>query len=155
MAIKSPPQPSRQFLRARSQEDVGRSLQELYDNQTRLLDFGVPPGTVLHWFGPENAEELGVVPRGYLLCFGQVVGQAEYPALYELIGDTYNAVGGTTVPSGSFRLPDLRAYILQFSTKNVTDNAGQVGEYDNNMTYTTGGASRLFRFFILPLIRVG
>lgn len=154
MAVQSPPKPSRQFLRARDNEGISRSLQELYDNQTRLLDFSVPTGTILHWFGPENAEELGVVPRGYLLCFGQTVGQAEYPALYRLIGDTYNGINGQTVPEGSFRLPDLREYFLQFSRKTTTGTAGPPGSYDNTMDYATAGGTNILRFFVLPLIRV-
>lgn len=154
MAVLSPPKPSRQFLRVRSNEDMARSLQELYDNQTRLLDFGLPTGAIIHWFGPENAEELQVVPRGFLLCFGQSVGQAEYPALYKLIGDTYDGVGGVVVPEGSFRLPDLRGYFLQFARKNTTDNSGTVGGYDNTMDFATAGGTNINRFFVLPLIRV-
>jgi hypothetical protein len=132
---------------------VGRSLQELYDNQTRLSGFGVPTGTILHWFGPENAEELDVVPRGFLLCFGQIIGQAAYPALYRLIGDTFNETDGQTVPAGSFRLPDLRSYFLQFARKNSTDNSGTVGGYNKNMAYSESG-NNILRFFVLPLIRV-
>lgn len=48
-------------------------------------------------------------PEGWLLCVGQQVAKASYPALYNTIGTTYNL--STDAPDAQslvFRLPDLR-----------------------------------------------
>lgn len=48
-------------------------------------------------------------PEGWLLCRGQQVAKASYPALYKVIGTTYNlSTDAPDVQSLVFRLPDLR-----------------------------------------------
>lgn len=47
-------------------------------------------------------------PAQWLLCQGQTVAQATYPALFALIGAAFNTGGE---PPGTFRLPDLRGRI--------------------------------------------
>ena len=42
-------------------------------------------------------------PRGWMLCNGQIIGIAQYPAIFSLLGTTYGGNGQTT-----FALPDLR-----------------------------------------------
>lgn len=54
------------------------------------------------------------VPEGYLLCEGQQLRQAEYPALYAAIGSAFNNgydCNGRRLSTtlGFFRLPDLRS----------------------------------------------
>ena len=44
-----------------------------------------------------------LVPRGWLLCYGQLVPISEYPALYNIIGTTFGGNGTTT-----FVIPDMR-----------------------------------------------
>ena len=56
-----------------------------------------PTGFVGDFAGP-------AAPPGWLLCYGQSVNQADYPALYAIIGTTYGAGPG---PS-TFQVPDLR-----------------------------------------------
>ena len=149
------PPPSRQFIRAREPADVERALQELYDNQTRLYNAWTPVGTIIHWLGPANAEELGLLPEGWLISTGQVVGQSDYPVLSNLIGVAYNEVGGVSVPAGSFRLPDLRDRFMQFSKNLDGSAAGQIGAYEDSMEFKTVGGTKILRLFVLPLIRVG
>jgi microcystin-dependent protein len=45
-------------------------------------------------------------PRGYALCYGQLMSIAQFTALFALIGTTYGGDGQTT-----FALPDLRGRV--------------------------------------------
>lgn len=58
----------------------------------------VPVGTVLVWSGLS-------APAGYLICNGQAVTQAEYPALYDMLVSSGNLYG---VDGVNPRVPDLR-----------------------------------------------
>ena len=49
-----------------------------------------------------------VAPDGWLLCQGQLLVRADYPALSTAIGGTYN-IGGET--AAQFRVPDLRGRV--------------------------------------------
>lgn len=68
---------------------------------------GYPPPTVM---------PVGVVvpyagaspPFGWLLCAGQTVPRTSYPALFAVIGTTYNTGGEA---GSDFRLPDLRGRV--------------------------------------------
>lgn len=74
---------------------------------------GLPVGSMMPVFketigaGSDSFGELdgSVVSRfpGWILCDGQMVFPSDYPALYEVIGNTYGAD-----ISGRFRLPDMR-----------------------------------------------
>ena len=55
----------------------------------------VPIGTIWQW--PSTTP-----PENFLVLSGQVVLQKQYPALFRLMGTTYNTGGE---PAGSFRLP--------------------------------------------------
>jgi microcystin-dependent protein len=54
-------------------------------------------GSLLWYFGP-------TAPSTYLYCDGSLVLRAEYPALFNIIGEIYGAGDGST----TFQLPDLR-----------------------------------------------
>lgn len=56
---------------------------------------GLPPGAIVMTATPS-------APQGWLLCRGQVLSRADYPALFAAIGSTYGGNGSTT-----FGLPDL------------------------------------------------
>jgi len=58
-----------------------------------------PPGVILPYGG--NA-----APASWLLCDGAQYRIADYPSLFEAIG--YNFGGRSTLPSGFFKVPDLR-----------------------------------------------
>lgn len=75
------------------------------DKMLRQLDSriatqgGSSVGTAVLWFG-------GALPGGLLLANGAVVARADYPALFAVIGTSYNTGG----ESGTqFRLPNLTA----------------------------------------------
>jgi phage-related tail fiber protein len=72
-----------------------------------------PPGVVQAFAGAE-------APNGWLLCQGQVLSQAEYPALWTMIGDTFNTQTNPTTNTaysapgaGNFRIPDLRGVFVR------------------------------------------
>ena len=67
--------------------------------------------------------------NGWLLCDGRPIPIATYPALYNIIGTTFNQVG---VPAGYFQLPDYRGSVLgapgvalRSTNGNATHNLGQ------------------------------
>ena len=69
-----------------------------------VLDFLIPPGTIVPFAGLEKPTAATPLSKGWLLCDGSVVNRSDYPALFAVIGYTY----GKTLVSGQFRLPDLR-----------------------------------------------
>lgn len=58
--------------------------------------FGIPAGTGADWYGT-------TAPPGWLLCFGQSLLRAQYPALFNAISTAYGSIDGT-----HFTLPDCR-----------------------------------------------
>ena len=72
-------------------------------------------------------------PTNYLLCEGQQLPVAEYPALYAAISAAYPAVGG------QFRLPDLRGkFIVGFHPTDTEYNA--VGKTGGEKAHTLTAA---------------
>jgi len=70
---------------------------------------GLPTGFILPWGGSQFN-----IPSGYLICNGQLVSQATYPALYAVIGDSYYQPGLQIAPAvGQFALPDLTYATIQ------------------------------------------
>ena len=69
-----------------------------------ILDFLMPPGTIVPYAGLEKPTAATPLSKGWLFCDGAVVNRSDYPALFAVIGYTY----GKTLVSGQFRLPDLR-----------------------------------------------
>ena len=75
---------------------------------------GVPPGSIVPFAG-------SVVPHGWLLCDGRVVGRAAYPKLFEAIGTAWGAGG-----AGEFTVPDLRGMFLRgLDNSPVTGRSGR------------------------------
>lgn len=66
-----------------------------YGQQRHLRGYGV--GTILPWSGASDT-----IPTGWLPCTGGTRNVAEYPMLYDIVGNTY---GGTT--GSTFGLPPL------------------------------------------------
>lgn len=82
----------------------------------------VPIGSISVWAGNTGAS----FPTGYLVCDGQIVSNATYPALYAVIGTVYGIGNGST---GSFNVPNLKVRLpigrditasLPFSTLGAT-----------------------------------
>lgn len=67
-------------------------------------------------------------PEGWMLCNGQALSIAQYPALYTLIGTTYGGDGQQT-----FNLPDLRCRVVL--------GTGQGPAANYNLGYTGGAES--------------
>ncbi len=63
-----------------------------------------PVGTIFPFAGPPDR-----VPEGWMLCNGQEVSRAEYPALFEIIGTLWGDGNGHS----TFNLPDLRGQFLR------------------------------------------
>lgn len=124
------------------------ALDEIYRRLDALAG-SVPVGTVLPYFGKEDGSD---VPPGFLLPRGQVVGRAKYPVLFGKFGTRYN--GDVTVPSDSFRLPDLRNRFIQFAS-NSLDTQTRIGNYLDDMDITTAGADKILRFILIPIMRAG
>jgi microcystin-dependent protein len=69
-----------------------------------VLDFLIPPGTIVPYAGLEKPPGATALSKGWLFCDGSIVNRSEYPELFAAIGLTY----GRTLVNGQFRLPDLR-----------------------------------------------
>ncbi len=61
------------------------------------------------------------VPAGHLPCDGRYLLISNYQELYNRIGDYYHKVG-ETIPSGYFRLPDLRGKFVRGATTTPSAN---------------------------------
>jgi microcystin-dependent protein len=87
---------------------------------------GVPVGTVVAFAGP-----IDNMPKGWLLCDGNLVQRTEYPQLYAAIGNSW---GGN---STHFNLPDMRGMFLRGVAGTSDEDPGK-----GNRTVTkTGGNS--------------
>jgi len=88
-------------------------------------------GTVMPWTG-----DIGLIPKGWLICQGQTIVAAEFPLLAQVIGTTYSPGGalgfGGTFPAytGSIQLPQLNDKHLAnidtayFVSGQTVDNTG-------------------------------
>jgi microcystin-dependent protein len=101
--------------------------------QTRdgfIGDAGVPIGCILPYAGL-------ALPVGYLLCDGSEVLRAQYPDLYNIIGNFYNGAA-PLLGANTFRLPDLRGR-FPLGRDNM-DNQTQVPGADGGFVNAGGGA---------------
>ena len=93
------------------------------------IDSAIPPGVVAPYAG-------AVAPSGWLMCSGQTVPRATYPALFAAIGTMYNTGGeGET----EFRLPDLRSRVVVGAGQG-TGNDSQGRPLSNRASNVKGGA---------------
>lgn len=69
-----------------------------------VLDFLIPPGTIVPYAGLEKPAAATTLSKGWLFCDGSIVNRSDYPELFAAIGFTY----GKTLVNGQFRLPDMR-----------------------------------------------
>lgn len=76
-----------------------------------------PTGALLPYAG-------AAAPTGWLLAQGQLVDQAAYPALYAVLGATYDP---GPVAAGKFTLPDLRGRTMVGRDGVTFANLGQAG----------------------------
>ena len=88
----------------------------------------LPPGMVVPYAGT-------TAPGGWILCFGQTVSQATFPALYLILGTTYGSDAG-----GNFTLPDLRGRAV-FGDDNMGGSTASRVTAASGITGTTLGAT--------------
>jgi microcystin-dependent protein len=82
----------------------------------------VPPGAIMDFAG-------ATAPVGWLLCNGQLVSRAVYPALFTAIGTQYGAGDGST----TFGVPDLRGRVTAGpDPTNVHLGSGVAGAFAAN-----------------------
>ncbi len=77
-------------------------------------------------------------PTGFLLCYGQVVSQATYAALYAIVGTTFGSDAG-----GNFTLPDMRGRVPagqdDMGGSSANRLTGVTGSVDGDVLGGTGG----------------
>lgn len=83
----------------------------------------LPVGTVVPFAG-------ATPPPGWLLCDGMAVQRAAYPALFAVIGTSFNY---GTVPTDRFRVPDLRGRTT-FGRTGMANTASLAGPTVNDTT---------------------
>lgn len=86
-----------------------------------------------------------VPPDGWLLCQGQELNIADYPALYAAIGTTWNTQTNPTSGSaysapaaGKFRLPDFRGSFLRGAGSPHAGDTCTVGGHQSQKTAKNG-----------------
>jgi len=102
----------------------------------------VPVGSVVAYAGA--AEPAG----GWKFCNSQVLACASFPALFGVIGATYNTGGEG---AGNFRVPDLRGRAV-FGWELMGSAAGRITNPPNNFTAQTLGASGGVQSFSVTLV---
>lgn len=81
-----------------------------------LVEIANPPvGSIMAWTST-------TYPNNYLPCDGSSISIAAYPALYQILGNTFGSA-----PSGFFKLPDLRGQFVRVANTTSTG-------YDPNRT---------------------
>ena len=105
----------------------------------RFCDLIEPVGTV-------KMSASTIAPTWHLYAVGQLVNIADYPELYEALGGASSPWNTGTIPSGQFRVPDMRECTPVGVGKNTTlifDNTeldpatGTAGTQDHDV-YTLG-----------------
>jgi microcystin-dependent protein len=82
--------------------------------QGKKMSGGGTVGEFFWWIMPEP-------PENALVCNGQAVSRAEYPELFELIGEHYGEGDGET----TFNIPDARGYFIRgYDPNNLRDPQG-------------------------------
>lgn len=96
------------------------------------------------------------VPVNWMLCNGQTLKIAQYPALFALIGTYYGGDGRTT-----FCLPNLRQHVVVGVSDNgypigqsggqqtVTLNSGQLPAHSHSMRCVTSGGTQQYPIGLL------
>ena len=72
-------------------------------------------------------------PKGSVSCDGQELDKTTYPALYAIIGDTWNTTNGVTTATGKFRVPPQQVGNLGLYTRGVGTTNGVVGTYQEDV----------------------
>ncbi|MCC6677006.1 MAG: tail fiber protein [Phycisphaerales bacterium] len=141
---------------AKALEQLERGIGQVRSSVSEAAIGAVAPpiGSVVAFAGGE-IEARKYVDRGWIVCDGRVVSKAEYPELFQVIGNTYGGSGAMFgVPDyrglflrglgkGSGMLGEIQAdQIAQHSHPHlhyVARDAESVGELSNSTTLSRGG----------------
>lgn len=105
------------------------------DIENRLL----PIGVVQMWAGQVNK-----IPEDYVLCNGAALNISDYPKLYDVLGNVFN---NGSVPSGKFKIPDLRKrFIAGYDEQDQAYNIGKTGGEASHTLTTTEMPSHTHSF---------
>ncbi len=105
------------------------------ESATVLLNNILPIGLIVPYAVPINGSTK-LVPAGFIICNGQAVLRATYPALYAAIGNTYGGGDGAT----TFNVPNLSARTIVGSLP-PGQNPGPDLAGNNYTMGTVGGES--------------
>ena len=113
---------------------TAKAVKTAYDKAVAAEDAAANAGVV----GEYKAAHLNSIP-GYLLCNGAAVSRTTYSALFEVIGTTFGAGGGST----TFNLPDFRNRVFWGADTNLGTvlSAGLPNITGNFWAYTVGWAN--------------
>lgn len=89
----------------------------------------IPAGVVLAYIGT-------VAPAGWLLCFGQTLNKADYPALAALCAAKF----GADPSSSTFLAPDLRGRVIAGQDDMGGTSADRITGFDGDVIGTAGGS---------------
>ncbi|MEH0981756.1 phage tail protein [Micromonospora sp. CPCC 205556] len=90
-------------------------------------------GTVLAYGAGNPLDQYGLEEQGWMYCDGRLIGRADYPDLFAVIGTLHGGGDGTT----TFNLPDYRGYLL----RGVDDGAGRDPDAAKRSEPAPGGAA--------------
>ena len=98
-------------------------------------DGGLKATAPLGFTGPLVLWPTNTAPAGWAICDGSLVNKADYPELWELLGDTY----GTSTTT-QFYLPDLRGRVAvgRDSGQTEFDTVGEAGGHKSLQAHTHG-----------------
>jgi microcystin-dependent protein len=85
---------------------VSKSTAQSSSNESQ--QFQIPPGTILAFAG-------AIIPNDWLKADGSTISQQQYPALFQVICDSY----GTEDQVNTFDLPDLRGRVIVGAGKGI------------------------------------
>ncbi|MCY1649146.1 phage tail protein [Caulobacter sp. SL161] len=83
----------------------------------------LPVGAVIAFAGDLSATQAigAIIAEGWLPCDGRLVQQAEYRALFRVLGLVYTPTGD---PAGSFRVPDYRGQFFRGIASDAAQDPG-------------------------------
>lgn len=93
------------------------------------VDSNEPAGTMKEWGGGTTP------PKGYLLCDGASLLQADYPVLFAAIGTRWGTADGT-----HFNLPDMRGRIARGRANGSANDPDRAGRTASAAGGATGDA---------------
>ena len=110
----------------------------------RFCDLIEPVGTV-------KMSASTIAPTWHLYCFGQLLNIADYPELYQALGGTNSPWNIGTIPSGQFRVPDMRECTPAGAGTTTSNykNTNRVFEAPEGNPYTGTGGTQAHDAYLL------